>query len=178
MASSRAAMLRLSIAIDRGHGGARTHPLRQFAGGSKQGRRKFNRGGLVPLEIIRKLEEKRGGAPLAMLCDMSPQEIGQLVRHQRMGDRISEAANQVPFMGIEAKVQPITRSVLRVALTLTPEFTWSPHAHGKAESAVETFHVWVTMATVSTSITVRSLASHASSTAPMNLLIWRSSANF
>ena len=40
---------------------------------------------------------------------------------------------------MEATVQPITRSVLRVSVTLTPEFTWRDSQHGN----LQRWLVWV-----------------------------------
>ena len=45
--------------------------------------------------------------------------VGQLVRHVRMGEKIAQKIRQVPHLEISAVVQPVTRQILRVQLTLT-----------------------------------------------------------
>ena len=45
----------------------------------------------------------------------------------------------LPHLGLEATVQPITRSVLRVGVTLTPDFVWRDSQHGGAQRWL----VWV-----------------------------------
>ena len=37
---------------------------------------------------------------------------------------------QVPRVELAAQVQPVTRSVLRIDLTITPDFQWDEKVHG------------------------------------------------
>ena len=46
------------------------------------------------------------------------------------GVQIKECVNAFPYLALEASLQPITRSVLRIQLTLSPEFEWK--ASGRA----------------------------------------------
>lgn len=46
-----------------------------------------------------------------------------MLRHERMAKEVKAAAWQFPLLDMEAVTQPITRTVLRVRLTITPEFT-------------------------------------------------------
>ena len=55
---------------------------------------------------------------------MTANEIGDLVNHQRLGNSIKAEANRLPQLGVEVHAQPITRTVLRVTLTLTANFEW------------------------------------------------------
>ncbi len=45
----------------------------------------------------------------------------------------------VPYLDLETSIHPITRSVLRVKLTLTSDFKWNDKLHGTSES----FWVWI-----------------------------------
>lgn len=99
------------------------HPLRQM-------RR-------ITHDIVGRLEAQN--ATLDKLADMDAKEIGQLVHHVRLGEQIKQAVHQFPFLWLNATVQPITRSVLRVQLEITPEFTWVDALHGM----MEPWWVWV-----------------------------------
>ena len=47
---------------------------------------------------------------------------GQLIRDRKKAPAIQRAASEIPAVTLEASVQPITRRVLRVRLTITPDF--------------------------------------------------------
>ncbi|KAM7261422.1 hypothetical protein ACFE04_008789 [Oxalis oulophora] len=98
-------------------------PLRQFHG--------------IPNEILMKLEKK--DLAWDRYYDLSPQEIGELIRMPKMGRMLHKFIHQFPKLNLAAHVQPITRSVLRVELTITPDFQWEDKVHGY----VETFWVIV-----------------------------------
>lgn len=49
---------------------------------------------------------------------------GHMVHHPRMGGVIKRCVNQIPLLDLEASIQPITRTVLRVRLNIQPEFKW------------------------------------------------------
>jgi len=98
-------------------------PLRQFKG--------------IPEDIIKKIEKK--DFPWERFYDLQPQEIGELVRFPKMGKLIHRYVHQFPRLDLSAHIQPITRTVLRVELTLTPDFQFEPKVHGNAEA----FHVLV-----------------------------------
>jgi activating signal cointegrator complex subunit 3 len=93
------------------------HPLWQFDS-------------VLKYELIRKLEERH--FDLEQLRDMSPSDIGAALRHPAAGPQIATAVSAFPTVGIEANLHPITRTVLRIQLTLTPEFSWRDNIHGAA----------------------------------------------
>jgi activating signal cointegrator complex subunit 3 len=100
-------------------------PLRQFAQ-------------LFPSEeVLRKLCDC--GVPLDELCDLSATELGALVRHPSAGSYVRTALQSLPFVSVEASVQPVTRSILRLTLRLYPEFRWSDRTSG----VVEPWWVWI-----------------------------------
>jgi len=92
-------------------------PLRQFKG--------------IPEDIIKKIERK--DFPWERFYDLQPQEIGELIRFPKMGKAIHRFVHQFPRLELSAHVQPITRTVLRVELTITPDFQFEPKIHGSAE---------------------------------------------
>ncbi len=83
-------------------------------------------------EIIKKLE-KKDVLNWERFFDMSPQEIGELIRFPKMGKTIHRLVHQFPKLELSAHVQPITRNVLKVELTITPDFQWDGKIHGSAE---------------------------------------------
>jgi len=89
-------------------------------------------------ETLYKLEEKR--ATVERLWDMAPQEIGSMLRlNTAIGAKVKACLEALPHISMEAAVQPITRSVLRVTVTLTPEFIWRDTQHGN----LQRWLVWV-----------------------------------
>lgn len=75
---------------------------------------------LARFEILSKLEQRN--FTLDRLREMDPKEIGQMLHHVRAGADVKKAALEVPLVEMEASIQPITRTVLRVKLTVTPNF--------------------------------------------------------
>lgn len=92
-------------------------PLRQFHG--------------IPNEILMKLEKK--DLAWDRYYDLSSQEIGELIRFPKMGRTLHKCIHQFPKLNLVAHVQPITRSVLKVELTITPDFQWDDKVHGYVE---------------------------------------------
>ncbi|GAB2288942.1 DExH-box ATP-dependent RNA helicase DExH12 [Dionaea muscipula] len=92
-------------------------PLRQFNG--------------IPNEILVKLEKK--DLAWERYYDLSSQEIGELLRLPKMGRSLHKFIHQFPKLNLAAHVQPITRSVLMVELTITPDFQWDDKVHGYVE---------------------------------------------
>lgn len=54
-------------------------------------------------EVLRKLQDC--GTPLEELCDMSPTELGSLVRHPSIGSRVHAALHSIPYLFVEASIQ-------------------------------------------------------------------------
>jgi len=63
-----------------------------------------------------------------------------MIRHVNMGARIKDCVSQIPLLDIEASIQPITRTVLRVVLKILGTFKWNDRAHGKTG---EPFWIWI-----------------------------------
>ncbi len=63
-----------------------------------------------------------------------------MVHHVKMGSRIKQCVHQIPLIGMDVSIQPITRTVLRVRLTITPQFRWNDRVHG---CGAEPFWIWI-----------------------------------
>ncbi|KAF5400264.1 U5 small nuclear ribonucleoprotein helicase [Paragonimus heterotremus] len=81
----------------------------------------------LPEDVIRKLEKK--SIPFDRLYDMNHHELGELVRMPKLGKPLHKYLHQLPRLEMSVHVQPITRSALRVELTLTPDFSWDEKTH-------------------------------------------------
>lgn len=95
-------------------------PLRQFKG--------------VPAEVIRKAEGKQ--FPWYRYFDLTPPEIGELIGIPNAGKLVHRLVHNFPKLHLQAQVQPITRSLLRIDLSITPDFRWDEKVHGGAEQFV------------------------------------------
>ncbi|KAJ7950467.1 DExH-box ATP-dependent RNA helicase [Quillaja saponaria] len=89
-------------------------PLRQFNG--------------IANDILMKLEMNY--LAWESYHDLSSQEIGELIHAPNMGRILHKF---IPKLNLAAYVQPITRIVLRVELTITPDFKWEDRIHGYVE---------------------------------------------
>ncbi|KAJ5410912.1 uncharacterized protein N7487_005271 [Penicillium crustosum] len=100
------------------------HPFRQFD---------------LPQPILRNLDEKLPTTSIESMKEMEPAEIGQLVHNHRMGNTLSKLLDNFPTLSVETEIAPLNRDVLRILLSIYPEFTWNDRHHGASES----FWVWV-----------------------------------
>ncbi|CAD6889461.1 unnamed protein product [Tilletia laevis] len=98
-------------------------PLRQFTG--------------VPADLVRRLERKE--YPWNRLRDLEPNEIGELIGIPKAGRLVHRLVHQFPRLELQAFFQPVTRSLIHIQLTLTPDFTWDERVHGHSQL----FHVFV-----------------------------------
>lgn len=104
----------------------------------------------LPEEVIKKIEKKnfpferlydlnhneigRSPLPAAPPAHCSPQSPpnaktgvflpGELIRMPKMGKTIHKYVHQFPKLDLAVHLQPITRSTLKVELTVTPDFQW------------------------------------------------------
>ena len=93
-------------------------PLRQFKG--------------IPDEIFRKLEQKEQFS-WQHYYDMTPQQIGDIIKYHKMGKTIHSLIQTFPRVELEVYLQPITKSSARIELTVRPVFTWDDKIHGAGE---------------------------------------------
>jgi pre-mRNA-splicing helicase BRR2 len=92
-------------------------PLRQFSGS-------------ILDDILVRLE--RRDFPWERMWDLNSQEIGELIRVAAKGKDVHRLVHMFPTLRLTAHVQPVTRSTLRVELTITPDFNWSDKHHGQS----------------------------------------------
>lgn len=91
--------------------------------------RQFKR---LPEEVVKKLEKK--GFPFERLYDLGPNEIGELLRMPKMGKAVHKYIHMFPKLELSAHIQPITRSTLKVELTIIPDFQWDERIHGTSQA--------------------------------------------
>ncbi|KAK9116484.1 hypothetical protein Sjap_015431 [Stephania japonica] len=94
------------------------HPLRQF---EKD----------ISPDILRKLEDR--GIDLDRLQEMEEKDIGLLIRYGPGGKVVKQCLGCFPMIHLSATVSPITRTVLKVDLAITPDFVWKDRFHGAVE---------------------------------------------
>ncbi|EFY89726.1 putative ATP dependent RNA helicase [Metarhizium acridum CQMa 102] len=93
-------------------------PLRQFPTCSK--------------DIIQKAE--RIDVSWSSYFDLDPPRMGELLGMPKAGRAVCGFVAKFPRVDVQAQVQPMTRSMLRVELSITPNFEWDDSLHGAAES--------------------------------------------
>ncbi|XP_029414442.1 activating signal cointegrator 1 complex subunit 3 isoform X3 [Nannospalax galili] len=116
-------LLNLSKVIDKRLWGWAS-PLRQFS--------------VLPPHILTRLEEKN--LTIDKLKDMRKDEIGHILHHVNIGLKVKQCVHQIPSVTMEASIQPITRTVLRVTLSIYPDFSWNDQVHG---TVGEPWWIWV-----------------------------------
>ncbi|TFK49242.1 putative RNA helicase [Heliocybe sulcata] len=97
--------------------------------GSMTPLRQFKR---VPPDVIRKAEGKQ--FPWYRYFDLNPPEIGELLGIPKAGQLVHRLVHSFPKLQLQAQVQPITRSLLRIDLSIVPDFRWDENIHGGAET--------------------------------------------
>lgn len=50
---------------------------------------------------------------------------GHMLHHVNIGLKVKQCVHQIPSILMESSIQPITRTVLRVRLSITPDFRWN-----------------------------------------------------
>ncbi|XP_022669999.1 U5 small nuclear ribonucleoprotein 200 kDa helicase-like [Varroa jacobsoni] len=86
----------------------------------------------LPDEVVKKIEKKN--FPWERLYDLNVSEIGELLRMPKMGKTVHRYVHHFPKLELVAHIQPITRSSLKVELTITPDFQWDEKIHGTSEA--------------------------------------------
>jgi activating signal cointegrator complex subunit 3 len=119
-------------------------PLRQFLGNGHRdmkaggpGSGAGQTGGLLKMPTIMRIEERN--IKIDELIDMEANEISAILKHNTLGHTVKQCLSYIPYLSVEAKVQPITRTVLKIDMELTPEFVWNDRQHGQVES----FYIWI-----------------------------------
>ncbi|RFU32041.1 hypothetical protein B7463_g4318, partial [Scytalidium lignicola] len=93
-------------------------PLRQFPG--------------CPRDVVQKAE--RIDVTWSNYFDLDPPRMGELLGLPKAGKTVCNLVSKFPRVEVQAQVQPMTRSMLRIELTITPNFEWDDEIHGLAET--------------------------------------------
>lgn len=93
-------------------------PLRQFPS--------------CPRDIVQKAE--RIDVPWSSYFGLDPPNMGELLGMPKAGRTVCNLVNKFPRLEIEATPRPVTRSMLRIELTLRPNFEWDTEIHGASEA--------------------------------------------
>lgn len=93
-------------------------PLRQFP--------------TCPRDVVQKAE--RIDVAWNSYFDLDPPRMGELLGMPRAGRTVCGFVSKFPRVEVQAQVQPMTRSMLKVELSITPNFEWDDTVHGAAES--------------------------------------------
>ncbi len=93
-------------------------PLRQFPA--------------CPRDVIQKAE--RIDVAWDSYFDLDPPRMGELLGMPRAGRTVCNFVAKFPRVDVQAQVQPMTRSMLKVELAITPNFEWDDAVHSGAES--------------------------------------------
>ena len=85
----------------------------------------------LPDNILHQLRTKNPS--MEHLLELEPEEIGELVHNKKMGGRIYSLLSRFPKIQIDAEIFPISSNVMRIHVTLHPDFTWDGRIHGEAQ---------------------------------------------
>ena len=94
---------------------------------------------MLSQDLFEKLRNRQD-LDLFRLQDMDEHEIGRIINYQKGGAIIKKCVTQFPCIELKSVVQPITRTVLRVRVTIIPKFVWNERIHGNSLS----WWLWVT----------------------------------
>ncbi|KAJ9656323.1 Pre-mRNA-splicing helicase BRR2 [Neophaeococcomyces mojaviensis] len=87
---------------------------------------------ICPPEYVQKAE--RIDVPWSSYFDLDPPRMGELLGIPKAGKIVCGLVKKFPRLEVQAQVQPITRSMLRVELTIAPNFEWDEAVHGNSEA--------------------------------------------
>lgn len=97
--------------------------------------RQFN---YINAEAIEKIESR--GLSIYTLREIEYNELRDILRSNKYAEQIQRASNELPMLEIEATLQPITRTVLRIRADIWPNFKWNDRVHGQIS---ESFWLWI-----------------------------------
>jgi pre-mRNA-splicing helicase BRR2 len=93
-------------------------PLRQFP--------------TCPKEVIAKAE--RMDVPWKSYFDLDPPRMGELLGMPKAGKLVCSLVERFPRLNLQVQMQPMTPSMLRVELVISPDFVWDDSIHGASEA--------------------------------------------
>ncbi|XP_044008422.1 activating signal cointegrator 1 complex subunit 3, partial [Aphidius gifuensis] len=99
-------------------------PLRQFH--------------ILGQDVIDKIDQR--GLTINRIKDLSVNELSDILRRHATAVIVKKCCNELPSIEMNAQVQPITRTVLRIRLKIKSTFKWNDSVHGKTS---EPFWIWI-----------------------------------
>ncbi|KAG0411958.1 hypothetical protein HPB47_010909, partial [Ixodes persulcatus] len=91
----------------------------------------------IGYHVLKHIEEK--DIRVDYIKDMGAKDIGMMVHNPKVGTQVEQCARQIPQLVVVPRIQPITRTVIKVQLDITADFRWSDRVHKGAEA----FWIWV-----------------------------------
>lgn len=85
----------------------------------------------LPAMIIRQIRSKNPS--MDHLLELNTSELGDLVHNKNMGGKLFSLLSRFPKIHIVAEIFPITTNVMRIHVTLNPDFAWDSRMHGDAQ---------------------------------------------
>lgn len=76
----------------------------------------------VQEEVVKKIEKKN--FPWERFYDLNQHEIGELIRMPKLGKTIHKYVHHFPKLELSVHIQPIIRAMLKVELSIIPDFQW------------------------------------------------------
>lgn len=67
------------------------------------------------------------------LRDLSAPELGDLVHNMGAGKNLYKIIGKFPYLDVDADAFPITSNVVRMNVTLSPDFVWDERYHGRVQ---------------------------------------------
>jgi len=95
------------------------------------------KGGVLKEQIVKKLEDANFDYWTILTYTVS--ELTNIAGSKDWGRAVDKYMRRVPNLKLDAKIQPITSTIMRITLTITPDFDWSDRWSGPSEP----FWVWV-----------------------------------
>eukprot|EP01033_Poteriospumella_lacustris_P002814 gene2814-2044_t len=126
-ASVAVKLLELAIMVDRKLWRSQS-PLRQFTAIPDSPLRQFT---AIPDVLIRKLE-RISDIPWSRYVDLTPQDLGEMVKLPKMGKTLHKFVHMLPRVHIDLRAYPLSRSLLRLDIACTPDFEHSEAVHGRS----------------------------------------------
>ncbi|WVQ83790.1 hypothetical protein IAT38_005934 [Cryptococcus sp. DSM 104549] len=83
-------------------------------------------------EIVNRAEKK--DFPWHRYFDLDAAELGELIALPKSGQYIESLVHKFPRLDLQAHVLPLTRSLLKINVTITPDFVWDRDIHGASQA--------------------------------------------
>ncbi|ODN91338.1 pre-mRNA-splicing helicase BRR2 [Cryptococcus wingfieldii CBS 7118] len=85
----------------------------------------------VSREVVQRAERKE--FPWHRYFDLNEAELGELVGLPKSARYLRSLVDKFPRLDIQAHVLPLTRSLLKINVTVTPDFQWDRDIHGASQ---------------------------------------------